>query len=102
MRTRQSKNPHRITVQFIGGGRDAQVTKLGWDEAQELIDAGKAISVSRTLYKAAKMGINIRSIQGDDRRNDAFIREKINGQRAKDVARQKKKESARQKVRKGD
>lgn len=98
MKARQNKNPHRITVQFVGGSHDAQITKLEWGEAQELIDAGRAISISRNLHKAAKLGIDIRLIKGDDRRNDTFIKEKINAQRSKDTERQKKKEKAREKV----
>lgn len=102
MKPRNVKKAVQIAVQFVGGGRDGQVSRIEWNEAQSLIDAGKAISISRSLYKAAKSGINIRSIKGDDRRNDAFIKEKLNAQRSKDIERQKKKESARQKVRKAE
>ena len=93
------KKSDQITVQFVGGNRDGQVSRIDWSEAQNLIDTGKAISISRSLYKAAKFGIDIRSIRGEDRRNDALIKGKINDQRSKNTERQKKKESARQKIR---
>ena len=59
-------------------------------------------SVEKVGEEAAKLGIDIRSIRGNDRRNDTFIKEKINAQRSKDVQRQKKKEKAREKVHNGE
>jgi len=93
-----NKKPPRIHVQFKGGDRDGQVTKIEWNTAQDLITKGGAIAISRTLYRAAKAGVNIRSLKGEDRQNDALIKEKLYAQKKKDLDRQKKKKAARAKL----
>lgn len=94
-----TKKPHRITVQFKSGTRDGQTAKLPWSEAQELIDSGKAIAISQNLFRAARLGVDIRKIKGNDRRNDSLIKELMKKQRSEDESRQKKKDAARAKVR---
>lgn len=49
----------KYKILFVNGKRTGQVAQVVWKEAQSLELAGEARFISNTLYKAAKIGINI-------------------------------------------
>lgn len=53
---------------------DGSVAEVAWDEAYSLNERGKANFLSRTLFKAAKAGLDIKKLKG---KTDAQIKEMI-------------------------
>jgi hypothetical protein len=53
----------KYNVLYTSGSRKGQVGKLPWAQAHELNQANSANFISNTLYRAAKLGINISKLE---------------------------------------
>lgn len=81
------RNERRIRIIH----NDGKVASLPMSQADNLVDEGKASFLSRTLYKAAKAGLDLNKIK--DKRDDRAIKVLIAAQ----VEKQEKAEKKRQK-----